>query len=540
MATAATLLVKLALDSSSYAANLGKAAGTTQGFTKKMGAAATQAGRALTLGLTTPILAAGIGSLKAAADFERTGVAFTTMLGDADAAKTMLADLAQFGVKTPFTLPEVESGAKALLAYGIEGEKIIPTMKSLGDVSAGLNVPIERMILNFGQVKAQGKLTGRELRDFAILGVPLIGELAKQLGVAESEVQEMVSAGEIGFPMVEKAFESMSSEGGRFANLMDEMNQTTAGQFAELTDEIILLGRQIGDQLLPVANDIIAWAKDLVAQFTALTPEQQNQLMMWAGIIAAIGPLLLIFGALSTAISAIIGLFTTIAAFLSGPVVLAIVGIIAFVLLLKTAWENNFLGIQDSFQIWKTAILGIVDAFRSAFEGDWTAFGEKLRVVWDGIWTAIKERLSSAWTTLTDIAANIVNGIRDKFTGMSWSEVGSAIINGIASGISGAVGALKGAVIRAANAALNAAKGFLGIRSPSKEFAKLGVFSAEGFGVGFDKAMAGVSGNITTSMSGMVTPEGQPSTEDMFGNKSGFDERKLARAIRDVLLREGQ
>jgi len=64
---------------------------------------------------------------------------------------------------------------------GIQTQDLLPTLKSLGDVSAGLSVPLERLALNYGQVIAQGRLTGRELRDFTIAGVPLLDELAKML-----------------------------------------------------------------------------------------------------------------------------------------------------------------------------------------------------------------------------------------------------------------------------------------------------------------------------------------------------------------------
>ena len=124
-----------------------------------------------------------------AGEFEQTNIAFTTMLGSAEKAQELLADLAEFAAKTPFQIPDVEKNAKLLLAMGIEVENIIPTMKSLGDVAAGLNVPLARIALNFGQVKTQSRLTGRELRDFNIAGVPLLQEIAKNMGLTEQAVK---------------------------------------------------------------------------------------------------------------------------------------------------------------------------------------------------------------------------------------------------------------------------------------------------------------------------------------------------------------
>lgn len=119
------------------------------------------------------------------------------MLGGAEAAKKMLQDLSDFAANTPFELTGVRQTAKQLLAYGIEAHKIIPTLKALGDVSAGLSVPIEQVAYVYGQVKSAGRLVGNDLKQFINAGVPIIQELAKNMGVAESQIKDMVSAGKI-------------------------------------------------------------------------------------------------------------------------------------------------------------------------------------------------------------------------------------------------------------------------------------------------------------------------------------------------------
>jgi tape measure domain-containing protein len=196
------------------------------------------------------------GFLKVAGDFEQTEIAFETMLGNVEEAQQLLKDLADFATKTPFTLPGVESAARQLLGMGVESDKMIGTLKALGDVSAGLSVPLSRLALNYGQVKTQAKLTGRELRDFAIAGVPLAKVLAEQLGKSQAEITKLVSAGKIGFPEVEKAFISMSSEGGKFFNLMDRQAKSFLGIMSNIADVLIVQARAIGKVLLPQAKEI--------------------------------------------------------------------------------------------------------------------------------------------------------------------------------------------------------------------------------------------------------------------------------------------
>lgn len=241
--------------------NLDKKIGKLSGSFKALGAAFVAAISIRKIGQI------GGAFLKAADDFEQVNIAFTTMLGSADKATKLIEDLAQFAAKTPFELKDVEKGAKGLLAFGIETDNILPTLKALGDVSAGLSVPIERLILNYGQVAAQTKLTGRELRDFAIAGVPLLGTLADQLGVSKATISDMVSEGEIGFPLVEKAFRTMSDEGGKFNDLMDKQSKTFSGAVSNLKDQIDLYMRDAGGPLIEVGKTIV---KGLTGMVVAL------------------------------------------------------------------------------------------------------------------------------------------------------------------------------------------------------------------------------------------------------------------------------
>ena len=179
------------------------------------------------------------------------------MLGSADAAEQKLTELSEFAQKTPFELTGIRQNAKQLLAMGVESENLLPTLKSLGDVSAGLSVPLERLALNYGQVIAQGKLTGRELRDFTTAGVPLLDELANSLGKSKVEIQEMISAGEISSDVVVNAFTRMSSEGGRFANLMDKQSQTLQGSISNFRDSLDTLAEVVGTLFIPALTKIV-------------------------------------------------------------------------------------------------------------------------------------------------------------------------------------------------------------------------------------------------------------------------------------------
>jgi len=227
----------------------------------------------------TAITAVGISSLKVAADFEQTRIGFETMLGSAEKSKKFLADLADFAKKTPFTLTGVESAARKLLAVGFASEDVLPVLKDVGDIASGLGLGqqgLDRLILNLGQVQAQGKLTGRELRDFAVAGIPLLDELAKSLGKTPAEIQELVSAGEITTQHVLDAFAQMTGAGGRFEDLMSKQMDSVRGKFSNVQDSIELMQRELGNALLPT----VATLTDTVLN----------------GLLPAIQPLIPIFG----------------------------------------------------------------------------------------------------------------------------------------------------------------------------------------------------------------------------------------------------
>lgn len=179
-------------------------------------------------------------------EFQQLGIAMETMLGNKAKADSMMSEMIQFAAKTPFTLTDVASNAKQLMAMGVASENVIDTLKSLGDVAAGVSVPLERVAINYGQVLTMGTLQGRELRDFAMAGIPLLEELAKNLGKTKAEITDMVSAGAIGFKEVETAFQTMAGEGGKFANLMEKQNSSVTGQISNLQDKMAVMFNSIG------------------------------------------------------------------------------------------------------------------------------------------------------------------------------------------------------------------------------------------------------------------------------------------------------
>ena len=278
-------LVKYKTDKGSY----NQAIADTNAFVNKM----VSLGTKMTLAITTPFVLGFRKLLQSTSFFEQIRVSFETILGSIDKAREKISQLSQFAARTPFTIPGVFEASKQLLAMGIESDKLLPTLKSLGDVSAGLSVPLMRIAHNFGQVRAQGKLTGRELRDFAVAGIPLLEVLAKIKDVTPEVIRSMMRKGGISFADVEEAFISMTSEGGKFFNLMFKQSKTLGGMWSNFLDLITLSAKELGTVLLPYLKRFLGMLINLLDRFNNLNKEMKVIIFSFTAFLALIGPLML-------------------------------------------------------------------------------------------------------------------------------------------------------------------------------------------------------------------------------------------------------
>lgn len=346
--------------------------------------------------------AAGAFALNTAASFEQWKISFDTMLGSSEKSSKLLNQISDFAIKTPFELPQLVEGSKRLLAYNIEAEKVVPTMQMLGNIASGVGMEkLPNLILAFGQVRAATRLTGMELRQFSEAGVPLLDALATKYKTTAANIQEMVSKGKISFNDVDEALTKMTSSGGKFFNLMENQSKTfngvmsnvrdnfsrlaleimgfdmaegsaTFGQVKEGTifdrlrkaaqafldwmntnkEQIIAGFNSIGDVIVSVINVIgtlINWVQNLVKWYNALG---DNGEILKSFLIALA---LVLTGVVVPAIIA-----TVVAA---GPLIAAITAVTGVVYILRTAWETNFMGIQ---QITEGVINAIITAINAA------------------------------------------------------------------------------------------------------------------------------------------------------------------------------
>lgn len=209
-------------------------------------------------------------------------VALSTILQDKSKADQLIAEIVQFAAKTPFNLDDVATGAKQLLAYGSSADKVVSELSMLGDVASGLQIPIGQLIYLYGTLRTQGRAMTVDIRQFAGRGIPIYEELAKVLGVSKDQVGELVKEGKVGFKEVEQAFKNMTSEGGKFANLMENSAGTWPQRLSNIQDTLFQKMNDFGNKYKEVFEFGIGTAEDLVESL-------DDVLSVIGGLIAAYG-----------------------------------------------------------------------------------------------------------------------------------------------------------------------------------------------------------------------------------------------------------
>ena len=188
----------------------------------------------------------------------------TLMLGDAQAAKALENQLVETAKTTPFSLVEVQDATKQLLAYGFSAGSVVKNIRMLGDVASALKIPFSDIAYLYGTLKTQGRAFSKDIMQFTGRGIPIVKELAKQFKVADSEVMKLVESGKVGFKEVEKAFQSMTAEGGMFFDMMQQQAKTTGGQISMLGDSWEQLKVQIGQSQTGIIAGTVSFLNTLV------------------------------------------------------------------------------------------------------------------------------------------------------------------------------------------------------------------------------------------------------------------------------------
>ncbi len=432
---------------------------------------------------------------KLAADMETTRAGFQAMLGDVDKVNKVMGDLQKFAAATPFEFPELADSARKLMAFGVTTDELIDTLRAVGDVSSGIGAPLGEIAELYGKARVQGRLFGEDINQLTGRGIPIIQELSKQFGVAESEVKKLVESGQVNFANLEQAFESLTSKGGIFANQMAIKAQTLTGLFSSMKDAISAAIMPIGEELVKAIKPIVVAVTSILIPVGEFISKNRQMVTIIAAVAAAGvavgGVILTIGGSIFAAGAALGGLAGMIPAIVAGltsigsalvaaaPVIAAVVagvvaigaavGGIAYLAyqsgLLKEAF-NSLWGIAST--LGKTLGQTFSGVSQALMDGN---LSKAVDVLWAGIKLAFLQGAEYAIETMSWLSKNMLTilsklgqALYDTMIGIFKSilSLASAFLTGsgslaeiIATSISKGVGAALDESIAAAQAKLN-------------------------------------------------------------------------------------
>lgn len=285
--------------------NLGKKA-------KAVGGSISDFGSTLFRRATLPLGVFSTLSLVMSARLESMAISFETMTGSAETGQKVLKDLIQFAATTPFQLPGIAKAAKTLLAFRLPIEKLLPTLRQLGDIAAGTDTPIQGIAKIFGKAREKTKLMTEELLQLSERGIPIIGLLSEKLealgvpaAIASKQVFKLASESKISFLVMEAALRRTTEKGGIFFEQTIRQAKTLGGLFSTLKDNLSFTLGAFGDVIVSVfglkdgmaeLNNQLLIFPLRIKEFAKANPIFTKLIGIFFILLAVLGPMLFVLG----------------------------------------------------------------------------------------------------------------------------------------------------------------------------------------------------------------------------------------------------
>lgn len=210
----------------------------------------------------------GEAAIEARSRIEQLEVSFSTLLGSQAQANALLQEIREYGTVTPYDTEGLAQAARLMLSYGMATNKVMPTLRMLGDISMGDKEKLQSLTLAFSQMSASGRVCKEDLNQMVNAGFNPLQIIAEQTGKSIGELNDEVSAGKISVNQIEQAFISATSEGGKFHGMVDNMSNTLSGKIAQMSDGWDNLKASIGGLSSPAVLKAIEIATKTIDGLT--------------------------------------------------------------------------------------------------------------------------------------------------------------------------------------------------------------------------------------------------------------------------------
>jgi gas vesicle protein len=358
-----------------------------------------QVGANMTKALTLPIIGAGALAIKELMEVEKvnaqteaalksTGGAANVTAGDIRGLADRMQEL------TAVDAEQVQSAQNVLLTFTKvrnevgKGNNIFDQgTKAALNMSAALGTDLQGATLQIGKA----------LND-PIKGVTALGRAGVQFTEQQKEqIKAMTESGNAlgAQKMILKELET------QFGGSAKAAGDTFGGQLKKLMFSLEDAGASLAKVLMPALKSTAEFLGRLADAFGNLSPGAQKFILVAAGVVAAIGPVLSIIDKLKTAL-----LFLA-----ANPIVLLIAAVVGLVVLIVKNWDK----IKEATRELKEKLAEL-----------WNNIKEKIGEVWDNI----KEKIANAWENIKDKVANAVDNVRDKIANV-WTDIKESVANAV-------------------------------------------------------------------------------------------------------------
>lgn len=245
-------------------------------MSKMKGIAATVIG-----GMGLKELASRIVSVRA--EFESMETSLKVLLGgNQERLDGIMGQIKDYALASPLNTKDMVGAVQMMTSFGIEAEKSIDYLKAIGDISMGDTGKFNSLALAFSQMSSAGKLMGQDLMQMVNAGFNPLEEISRKTGKSIGELKNEMSKGAISSKMVQDAFISATSAGGKFFGMADEGSKTLNGQISMLQESFDMMFNEIGQKGEGVVMEAVKLGTSLVENY-----ERTGRVV--AGLVAAYG-----------------------------------------------------------------------------------------------------------------------------------------------------------------------------------------------------------------------------------------------------------
>ena len=428
----AEVRLQVKIDSSSAEKEVSNLSKKTQELSSKF----TKVGKTMTVGVTTPLTALATAGIKYNASMETYLANLTTLLGgNQQEAQKLLNTLKEMASTTPYETTDLVKATQKMMAFGISSSDSLEYLQMIGDIAMGDANKMDSLTLAFSQMGASGRASMEDINQMIDTGFNPLTIISQKTGESMTDLRDRVSAGKVSFQEIADAMKSATSEGGIYFGSMDKASQTTAGKISTLKDDFNSALGSMTESLLPFVTSAVEKFSQLAKWFGNLDNDGKKMILIFAGILASIGPISFAIGKLikvGTGISKIVSVIKSWnlvtkamtaaqwllnAAMNANPIALivtAIVGLIAIIVLLWTKCEWFREGVMTIITtIWNTIqtvfnfilgiISGVINSIISAFQ--------KVASVVSTVFNAVKTTIQNIFNGVVGIIKAPINGL---------------------------------------------------------------------------------------------------------------------------------